>query len=180
MEKLSKYNVILIFLSRELEGTLNEKFSPFPRFALEVESSLLINLWFIHFYLKDPRIYLICVNGRPRFEDDVDDRDRDHEHNCDLKMSIIIIIIMITEMIIILFYRDDYYIILQRWLHRWLLYFSFLPDFSLVVPTTILMTSLSPVSGLLIFLFQKYANKMCYKFNSPFPPRRPPQLFYYR
>ena len=108
MEKLYKCNVILIFLSRELEGTLNEKFSPFPRFALEVESSLLINLWFIHFYLKDPRIYLICVNGRPRFEDDVDDRDRDHEHNCDLKMSIIIIIIMITEIIIIIsFYRDD-------------------------------------------------------------------------
>ena len=65
------------------------------------KSSLLINLWFIHFYLKDPRIYLICVNGRPRFEDDVDDRDHDHEHNCDLKMSIIMNIIMIAEMIII-------------------------------------------------------------------------------
>jgi len=38
-------------LMTELEGTLNEKFSPFPRFALE-----------------DPRIYLICVNGRPRLQ----------------------------------------------------------------------------------------------------------------
>ena len=112
METLHKCNLILIFLSRELEGTLNEKFSPFPRFALEVGKFYVNYSWelfFIHLYLKDPRIYLICVNGRPRFEVGVDDcdRDYDHEHNCDLKMSIIMNIIMITEMIIILFYRDD-------------------------------------------------------------------------
>lgn len=36
---------------RALEGTFNEQFSPFPRFAL-----------------NDPSVYVICVSGRPRLQ----------------------------------------------------------------------------------------------------------------
>jgi len=36
---------------RDLEGTFNERFSPFPRFAV-----------------SDPRVYIICVEGRPRLQ----------------------------------------------------------------------------------------------------------------
>ena len=35
----------------DLEGTLNEQFSPFPRFAV-----------------SDARVYIICVNGLPRLQ----------------------------------------------------------------------------------------------------------------
>merc|ERR1711963_54116 len=38
-------------LLRELEGTFNEQFSPFPRFAV-----------------SDPRVYIICVDGLPRLQ----------------------------------------------------------------------------------------------------------------
>ena len=108
METLHKCNISSwFFFPENWRAPSTRSFRRFLASPSRWENSLLINLWFIHFYLKDPRIYLICVNGRPRFEDDVDDRDRDHEHNCDLKMSIIMNIIMIAEMIIILFYRDD-------------------------------------------------------------------------
>jgi len=47
---------------RDLEGTFNEQFSPFPRFAL-----------------NDPSIYVICVSGHPRLQscgaDDIFDLD---------------------------------------------------------------------------------------------------------
>jgi len=36
---------------RDLEGTFNERFSPFPRFAV-----------------SDPRVYIICVDGLPRLQ----------------------------------------------------------------------------------------------------------------
>ena len=40
-----------LFCFVELEGTFNEQFSPFPRFAV-----------------SDPRVYIICVDGLPRLQ----------------------------------------------------------------------------------------------------------------
>jgi len=47
-ERLGNFTCPLL---QDLVGTYNERFSPFPRFAL-----------------ADPRIYLICVEGRPRLQ----------------------------------------------------------------------------------------------------------------
>ena len=64
---LWKQIVIKTFL--DIEGTFNERFSPFPRFAGSVFISS-INLWIMKmiFSVSDPRVYIICVDGQPRLQ----------------------------------------------------------------------------------------------------------------